>query len=190
MRATTFSLFALFLISLLSVGCGDDEGGGNQGGGSGSDSAAAERPMSGNSQSAEPGAESSTGRQDFVAEAKAVCKRASRQIFDELTTASRELDLSQTQNVAKVARTIIVPGLRKESEEIRALGAPQGEEQAFEAYLDAMARIANRAENKPQQFSDEGSDQYKAGERAARDLGITGCPISVIAEEAPGDGAQ
>jgi hypothetical protein len=111
-------------------------------GGSG-DTAGTSGDSSGGSTGVEAGARPSPTKAEFIAKAGAICARQLPSLLapigDYLKRHTRSKQ-AEAQLITAAVKRAVVPRLRTELAEIRALGAPAGDEVEVEAFLQALRR--------------------------------------------------
>lgn len=162
------TLMALFLavagLAILVAGCGG-----------GSDS----------NGSTEEGTSSLT-KAEFVKQGNAICAKGSKEINEGFEQFVEENGLSKSKAPPKAVQeeaveTVLIPRIRKEVENIRALGPPDEE---AEAVLDAAEEALERGEEEPIQFlKEESTGPFATANKLAREYGLTKC-----GEEEGGEG--
>lgn len=181
MRRSILALVACLLVSgVVIVGCGggDDESttagggaaattgaggeGGSQSGGEASDGSA---PTS-----VEPTSET---KAEFSAKANAACVSQQKQLQVPLQQAFKNGQNSQ-QALRQVTEEAIGPAMEAEAEELRALGAPQGDEKQIEAIAVALDAIAAEARENPMKLVTDPS-AFKEAQKLARGYGLDFC---------------
>jgi hypothetical protein len=119
------AVIALSVLALFVAGCG----------GSGSD-------------------EETLTKAEFIKQADALCKKVDEREFGEYGAWSKANEkqlngLSPNEVGAKAIAAIVVPSVRKEMEEIKALGIPEGDEETLEKYFEAGEKGVKGTEKNP-----------------------------------------
>jgi len=120
------------------VGCGDDEEGDAQTAGATSAETAEGASEEGGGDTAI--ATSSLSKKEFLKEANAACVKRQKGALGSLTAyeeANPANEKPLEEWYADMIRAVILPPIEEEIEEIRAIGAPAGDEQQVEAFLEA-----------------------------------------------------
>lgn len=139
---------AALVAGLIAAGCGDD-------GEDGGESAAA-----------------GPTKEEWLAEANAACERADRVMNREGEALFAEGEPSQ-QVMRDYALEVVVPAFRRTIADIRALGAPAGDEQVIEELLAAQEEGTDRVEQDPLSIFEE--DEPSQADRLAAQYGLTSC---------------
>jgi hypothetical protein len=117
---------------------------------------------------------------EFIKQGDAICKKGNTEIeagfedFAEANDIPQDKEPSKAQGV-KIVETVIVPGIKQQAEEIRALGAPDGEEQQVEDLLDSLDAAVAEAEEDPEALFGENSDPFADANQQATDYGFEVC---------------
>jgi len=152
-------LIAALSAGLLIAGCGDD------------DEASGDAPP--------------ISKAAFVKRANAVCEERISRVVDQITASLKDPAQASKDGGGKVAEdelvsAAVVPALQSEVEEIRALGAPEGDEAQVEAILEATEEVIANAEAEPEVLT-ESKEPYKAPEKLATEYGLIACPLNALA---------
>jgi hypothetical protein len=124
----TMLAVAVAAIVLTIVGCG--------GGGDGSSAAGASGGPTITT--------SSLNKDEFIAQASKACMRARKDLFEQVLTyqsqhASKgESRAESNEKFADMVHAVLLPTIRTEMAEIRKLGAPEGDEEEVEEFLDSQ----------------------------------------------------
>jgi hypothetical protein len=147
---------AVALLAIVVAGCG---------GGSDSNS------------STEAGTSSLT-KAEFVKQGNAICAKGSKEINEGFEQFVEENGLSKTKAPSKAVQEeavekVLIPKIRKEVENIRALGPPDEE---AEAVLDAAEEALEKGEEDPIQFlKEESAGPFAKANKLSREYGLTKC---------------
>jgi hypothetical protein len=126
---------------------------------------------------------SSLSKAEFIARADAICAKGQRQVERNFGAYAKETDLKVQQITKKptkeqvngLVNTVLVPAIEEEIAEIRALGAPAGDEDKIEAMLEAMEEGIETAEGLPQKVLEQTGIAFGIGSRLAKEYGLTTC---------------
>jgi hypothetical protein len=138
------------LIALLAVGCGSS-------GDSTTDSTA------------------TLTKAEFVKEGNEVCAAGNKEINAGFEKFAKENNLKGEPNeaqFAEAAETILIPSVSGQVEEIKALGAPEGEEEAVEDFLTGAEETLEEVEEDPTLISGE---PFEKTNKEAVALGLKTC---------------
>jgi hypothetical protein len=119
-------------------------------------------------------------KQQFIVQADAICKKGNNEIDEGFESFAKENNIPQNQEPSKeqgkeLVETVLVPNLDTQSEEIRALGAPSGDEDEVSAMLDSLDESVEEAEDDPEAIFDSKSDPFAKPDELARDYGLKVC---------------
>lgn len=147
MKRNAIWLFSLILATgLLAAGCGGD------------DETETAAPLS---------------KSEFVVQADAICAAGNKEIdqaFSELSQDSSQAEFDQ------VVTETVIPSISGQIDDLRALGAPEGDEDQINAALDSAQEATDKAEEDPSILNDpQGEDPYTEAEQQLREYGITKC---------------
>jgi hypothetical protein len=131
----------------------------------------------------------STGisREEFVKEASSVCRKTGERIQSEFTAygksregredvrAEEAGELTFREAAIGVANEIVIPAMRRQLAELRALGVPEGDEGRAKALLDAFGEGVEKAEKRPERAAQDGTEAFGRQERLADEYGLQGC---------------
>jgi uncharacterized protein (DUF2236 family) len=140
-------ILGLFFTSsalLLAVGCGGGDGG-----------ASGEQASAGAGSTDETGSIETTvttsprSKSEFLQLANGICKRILANRTTEVLQYAQEHrkpGVSEEELGAEAYRAVVIPKFPTMIEELRALGAPKGDEQRIEAFLASLVRMVNAPE--------------------------------------------
>lgn len=129
------------------------------------------------------GGESSTSADSiskaaFIKKADAVCKRGTermqRKIFARLKTKNGIRRPRQSEYEELVGK-IIVPSVRAEVRELRALAIPAGDEERIDAMIGALEEGLETAEDDPQAVAASSDAVFGIASRLGGEYGLTAC---------------
>jgi hypothetical protein len=154
-------LAGLLAVALLAVGCG----------GGGSDSSSA---------SSEP-ATSSLSKAAFIKKADEVCKKGGERTQSEFAAYIKEEGISAKNEptqaqFAEVSEGIQVPAFKRQAGELRALGAPAGDEAEVTAFVDAIDEGIEKVEEAdPKEALESASPMFAKADKLAAEYGFKVC---------------
>lgn len=149
------SIFGLLAIALIAAGCG---------GGSDSTSTTA-----------------SLTKAEFLKQGNQVCAEGNKEINAGFEEFLKKNHLGHKQEPTKaqkeeLAETVVLPGVAKQVEGVKALGAPSGEEEQVDAIVEGAEEALEEAEEDPAAFvSEEGTDPFKEVDKLTSAYGLTAC---------------
>jgi hypothetical protein len=172
-RHLAVALIAAFFI----VGCGSDE------------SAGVSRPdgdggavRDGNSASGDSpsGSREAISKSQFVLKADKICQTMiTETTYDALPIRRREEaepDFDPDAVETMLVSTILIPDLRDAVEQLEGLGAPPGDEEQIEKFLDATREAIDDAEADPEEVAKEAGPTFAEAEDLAEAYGLGVCP--------------
>jgi ABC-type glycerol-3-phosphate transport system substrate-binding protein len=121
---------------------------------------------------------SSLSKAEFVKKGNAICAKGNEEIEEGFEEFGKEHGFSEEKEPSKAeleeaVETIVIPGVRKQVEGIRALGPP---DQAAEAILDAAEEGLEKGEEDPKQFlKEESAGPFAKANKLSREYGLTKC---------------
>ena len=114
---------------------------------------------------------------DYLASAKGVCQqgkealtKASNEVFAKIPPGQK---LSQAE-IEDFVRTTVVPTIRDQVKQLRALEPPKGEKAHVEEIYSALAKGLDELEQAPAKLTD-GSNVFAAADTLAQKYGISVC---------------
>jgi hypothetical protein len=123
-------------------------------------------------------------KREFVEKGSAIClatRRGIRSDFEvyargrEAGLAGKADELTPEEAAAKVGGKIIVPAMKRELEEFRALGMPQGDDDRVKALLSAFEEGVEKAEAHPERAATTGTEAFGKSGKLASEYGLEGC---------------
>ena len=134
-------------VGLIGAGCNDDEGDAGIGA-------------------------SELSKQEWLVEANQACKRADKTMNEEGRALFANGEPNE-QEMRDFAVEVVVPAFRTTIEDIRALGAPAGDEALIEELLTAQDEGTDRVAEDPLSIFEE--DEPSKADRLAADYGLDSC---------------
>jgi hypothetical protein len=124
--------------------------------------------------------ETALTKQQFIAQADAICKQGNQEIEEGFESFAEENDVPKNQEPSKaqgkeLVETVLVPSIDSQSEDIRALGAPSGDEDEISAMLDSLDEAVEEAEEDPEALFAAKSDPFGKPNELAQDYGLKVC---------------
>lgn len=170
-------LFAvcLLLAGLAVAGCGGGDEGTTAGDGGEAAAQAGAGGKEGESQSTGESAQPiSEAQAEFVAKANAVCTKQQQLLQAKLRQAFKSGPGSQHAALLRLTEDAIGPAMEAEAEELRALGAPRGDEEQVEAIAAALEALGAEARKNPTRLV-AGSGPFEKEQKLAQGYGIGAC---------------
>jgi hypothetical protein len=124
----------------------------------------------------------SISKEEFIAKADAICKAGNEQMEKELFTFLRKnrtggsLRKPSVEQNEKFIVDVLIPNLRREIKEIKALGVPAGDEERVDAIIAALEEGLETAEDETATVAAGTSDiVFGIASRLAGEYGATVC---------------
>ncbi len=144
------ALIAALVVALLGAGCGG-----------------------GSSSSGE-----SISKEEFVAKADAICKRSNERMeagFGKILKDAKSLTKPSKAEYEMLVSEVMVPNLKREVAELRALGIPDGDEERVDAMLSALEEGEETAERNPKAVTASSDAVFGIASRIAGEYGLEVC---------------
>ena len=77
--------------------------------------------------------------------------------------------------IAKLGKETVIPTKQRELDQIRALGAPSGQEDKIKALLDEQQSELDKGKDDPSLLTSEKADPFKKANKLANDYGLKEC---------------
>lgn len=123
------------------------------------------------------GGEEALTKVEFIAQGDAICEKAENQAETEAEAFAEEngfdLEKATDEELEEAIAEVLVPALERQSEEIDALGPPEGDEEEVEAIVVALEDGTAAVEDDPSSVL-EGSP-LKEASQLAKDYGFKTC---------------
>jgi hypothetical protein len=128
---------------------------------------------------------------EFVKKGNAICARTEKEIAAGVEKFTREHSVLKTKppsekQIAELAEEVLVPKVRRQIDEIRALGIPSGDEEEVEAIFAAAEEALKETEANPSVFGKGGVGPFAKTNELAREYGLTVCGAEPENEEGKG----
>jgi len=123
---------------------------------------------------------SSLTKAEFVKKGNAICAKGEKEVEAGVEGFIKENNFSEKKpptgaQMEALAEEVLLPTVRKQLDEIRALGIPSGEEQEVEAIFVAVEEGIEKTEEDPSAFAEGGSGPFVKANKLAREYGLTVC---------------
>lgn len=167
---TTLAVGVLALALL--AGCGDGEESGNA---TGAGNSSAGNTDSGNTGGATADGSSDVEQAGFVKQANAICEANRKRVLVGIQAAvTKAKKIPGAADSANLIVPILVSSMQEQIDDLRALAAPDGDQDQVEALLDAYQAWVNKAESNPEEIVSS-SDIYNEARSLASDNGLAVC---------------
>jgi hypothetical protein len=119
-------------------------------------------------------------KQQFIAQADAICKQGNKEIEEGFESFAEENNIPKNQEPSKaqgkeIVETVLVPSIDSQSDGIRVLSAPSGDEDEISAMLDSLDEAVEEAEEDPEALFASKSDPFAKPNELAQDYGFKVC---------------
>jgi hypothetical protein len=122
---------------------------------------------------------SSLSKAEFVKKGNAICAKNEKKIQKTFETFAEEHNFSEknppSEKELQELSGELLPVVRSQIDEIRALGIPQGDEKEVEAIFAAAEEGIEETEKNPSVISEPGGGPFKKANKLSRDYGLTTC---------------
>jgi hypothetical protein len=123
---------------------------------------------------------SSLTKAEFISQADAICKKGNAEIESGFESFAKENGIKENEEPSKaqgteVSETILIPNVKNQSEELRALGTPSGSEDEVSAMLDSLDEGVEEAEAEPEALFTGKTDPFRPANKMAQEYGLKVC---------------
>lgn len=123
---------------------------------------------------------SSLTKAEFIAQADAICKKGNAEIESGFEDFAKEAGIKKNEEPStaqgvEVSETVLIPYIKEQSEELRDLGAPSGDEGEITAMLDSLDEGIEEAEADPEALFTSKSDPFGPANKKAKEYGLEVC---------------
>lgn len=121
---------------------------------------------------------SSLNKEEFIEKADAICTRAKTEGLEAMGAYVKEnkgaAGQSKVELIGEAVQKVFLPSVQSQVDQIRALGAPEGEEQEVEAILVALEEgVEEASQGTPSNA--RFAQSFASSGALAREYGLTGC---------------
>jgi hypothetical protein len=110
---------------------------------------------------------------EFLKQGNAICTAGNKEINAGFNEALPKGKQPSKAELDEALETVLIPSITKHVEEIRALGAPEGEEEAVEDFLAGAEEELEKGEEEPAYLATDAS--FKKTNQEAKAIGLTSC---------------
>jgi hypothetical protein len=115
----------------------------------------------------------------FIREADAICKKGDAKIQQDFRAFGKEHGFStggpSDQEGEELVHQVLLPNLEKQADQIRALGAPSGDEEQIAAILEALEEGIEEVDAKPKHVFNGSTDPFREANELAAEYGMKVC---------------
>jgi hypothetical protein len=112
-------------------------------------------------------------KSEFLKKGNAICKKGNKEI--EQTANKTFKGQPSPAELKKFATDTLIPNVRSQLDQIKALGAPKGDKDQVDAILNEANAALAKGEKDPTILTNEKKDPFKKANKLARDYGLTVC---------------
>ncbi|MGN6275394.1 MAG: hypothetical protein ACTHNP_05605 [Solirubrobacterales bacterium] len=129
---------------------------------------------------------------EFVKKGNAICAKTEKEVAEGVAKFTDEHNFSKTKpptatQIAELAEEVLVPKVRRQIDEIRALGIPSGDAEEVEAIFAASEEALKETEEDPSVFGRGGVGPFVKANRLSREYGLTVCGAEPEGEGTEGE---
>lgn len=163
------------------TGCGGDDETSRTAGG-GADNSANADSASGSSPADDSATESggeTIPKAAFLKKGNAICNKTVKDIVNGVLPVLEEGEKEEEDREAveiQLAEEVMIPELRSEVDQIRALGTPPGDEKRVETVLGAIEEVIEEGEEDPTTLVKRGNSGFNKSSKVANRYGLDSCP--------------
>ena len=122
----------------------------------------------------------SLSKAEFAKQGNAICEAGNKEINAGFEEFAKEHEFSKKNQPTQAeleegAEEIVVPSVRGQIDQIRELGAPEGEEEKVEAFLENAEAQLEKGEEDASLLADENNELFASVNKEAKALGLTSC---------------
>lgn len=117
---------------------------------------------------------------EFIKEGNAICTKGNTKLNSEFEAFGEEHNLSENKTPSKAAREeaseeVLIPAITTQVEELRALGAPEGDEGEVDEILTGAEEAIEEGEEDPASLLGNEPGGFTEVNKLAREYGLTVC---------------
>jgi len=116
----------------------------------------------------------------FIKQGDAICKAGNKEIQEGFEEFAKENNLPENKEPSKeqgveLVETVLLPSIQQQGEELRELGAPEGDEEQVDAMLTALEDAVAEGEDEPESLFSGDTDPFGDANQQAKDYGFKVC---------------
>lgn len=122
---------------------------------------------------------SSLTRAQFIKEGNAICKKSEEEKAKALRALIAKVDPKKQFSMERkeqLVRTVIIPPYEQTIEDLKGLGAPEGDEEKVEEITQEMEKVAKEVKADPS-VAVTSVEQFEKANKLATDYGLTNCIV-------------
>jgi hypothetical protein len=120
---------------------------------------------------------------EFIKKADAICQEVNQKIVNEGTATLQKALKGSGESLheaeVEVIATVTLPLLQEEIDELRALGAPSGDEDRVDAFVDLSQKVIDEGKADPERYQHKQvsfQHPFEQAEKLAKAYGVSSCP--------------
>lgn len=138
---------------------------------------------------------SSPTRAEFVKQGNAICAKGEKEVAAGVEKFAKEKNFSEKKpptgaQMEALAEEVLLPTVRRQLDEIRALGIPSGDEKEVEAIFAAVEQGIEKTEEDPSAFAEGGAGPFVKANKLSREYGLTVCGAEPEGESSEGGSGE
>jgi hypothetical protein len=117
---------------------------------------------------------------EFIKQGDAICKAGNKEIEEGFEEFAEENNLPENKEPSKdqgveLVETVFLPSIQQQGEELRELGAPEGDEEQVDELLTSLEDAVAEGEAKPETLFEGKTDPFGDVNEQASDYGFKVC---------------
>lgn len=117
---------------------------------------------------------------EFIKQGDAICQAGNEEIEEGFEEFAEENDLPENKEPSKeqgveLVETVILPSIQQQGEEIRELGAPDGDEEQVDELLTSLEEAVAEGEDDPEILFEGKTDPFGKVNQLTKDYGFKVC---------------
>lgn len=117
---------------------------------------------------------------EFIKQGDAICQAGNKEIEEGFEEFAKENNLPENKEPSKeqgveLVETVLLPNIQQQGEELRELGAPEGDEEQVEEILDSLDEAVAEGEDDPESLFSGDTDPFGKPNQMASDYGFKVC---------------
>jgi len=117
---------------------------------------------------------------EFIKQGDAICQAGNKEIEEGFEKFAEENDLPENKEPSKeqgveLVETVLLPSIEQQGEELRELGAPEGDEEQIDEMLTSLEDAVAEGEDDPESLFSGDTDPFGDANQQAEDYGFKVC---------------
>jgi hypothetical protein len=114
-------------------------------------------------------------KSEFLKKGNAICKKGNKEIEQEANKTFKKGQEPSPEELKKFATETLVPNVRGQVEDLRALDKPKADKDKVDAILDEADAAVAKGEKDPLVLTNDQKDPFKKANKLANNYGLTAC---------------